>query len=182
MPREQEQVPAARSGTGMAVWTALCLLVPGALLVWLVVTIVGVVTPELGAALGRTGTPGTATVVSCESYTVGTGRSKRTNRDCEARFVPDEQPGQSVVAGTVPDVEVGEVFPAVLTPEGDRVLPTRARGVWRALFQLAALPFGLVLIAFLSALMMRARKATVWTGALGLPLLVVMVVGFLVGT
>ncbi|GGK65610.1 hypothetical protein Ppa06_21750 [Planomonospora parontospora subsp. parontospora] len=77
---------------------------------------------------------------------------------------------------------MGEVFPAVLTPEGDRVLPTRARGVWRALFQLAALPFGLVLIAFLSAVMMRARKATVWTGALGLPLLVVMVVGFLVGT
>ncbi|MFB9884269.1 hypothetical protein ACFFMN_40695 [Planobispora siamensis] len=185
MTREPERAPAAppeRRGIGMTVWTALCLLIPGALLVWLVVMVVGAVTPELEAALGDAGTPGTATVVSCEPYTVGTGRSKRTNYDCEARFVFDDRSRQPIVVDTVPDVEVGEVFPAVLTPEGDRVLPTEARGVWRAVLLFSALPFALTLIAFLAALMMRVRKAIIWTGALGLPLLILVIVGAVVGT
>lgn len=162
---------------------ALCLIIPGALLVWLAVAVVDVTVPEAALALGRTGTPGAATVVSCERIDRGRqGRGRRTEYDCKAHFLFDDRSREPIVIDTVPDVEVGEVFPAALTPEGDRVLPTGARGAWRAILIFSGYPFALALIAFLSALVMRSRKAIIWTGALGAPFLIAMIIGIVVGT
>ncbi|GAA3081274.1 hypothetical protein [Streptosporangium carneum] len=166
----------------MTVGMVLCLVIPTGLFIWLMVALAGVVTVELKAAFGHEGTPGTATVVSCEPYTVGTGRSRRTNYDCEVHFVFDDRSKQPIVVDTVPEVEVGEVFAGVLTPEGDRVLPTGERGVWRAILVPSGIAFGLAAMAFLCALMTRSRKAIIWTGALGTPLLVAMIVAIVVGT
>ncbi|WP_156325195.1 hypothetical protein [Nonomuraea sp. SBT364] len=127
------------------------LLIPGALLVWLAATVVLVALPELKVALGHAGTPGTATVVSCDA--LGHGRF-----DCRASFEFDDRFSGPIVVGTVPDVEVGEVFPAALTPAGDRVLPTGARGVWRQALVLGALPLGVAVIALLTVVVKRSRK------------------------
>ncbi|MER6176080.1 hypothetical protein [Streptosporangium sp. NPDC001681] len=83
--------------------------------------------PDLQTALGMRGTPGTATVLSCEAH--GSGRNSR--RACQARFVFKDLATPPVVLPTVADVEVGETFPAAINSEGDLVLPTGARGVWR---------------------------------------------------
>ncbi|NRQ31507.1 hypothetical protein HII36_06580 [Nonomuraea sp. NN258] len=162
-------------GVGGTIGMTLSLVIPAGLLIWLVVTVISVTMPDLDLALGRSGTPGTATVLSCER--VGKGRY-----DCDARFVFDDRSREPIVIDTVPDAEPGEVFPAALTPEGDRVLPTGARGVWNAVALLVALPFGLALIAFLTALFTRSRKAIIWTGAIGAPFLVLLVLGFAIGT
>nr|BFE85259.1 hypothetical protein GCM10020093_078600 [Planobispora longispora] len=105
----------------------LCLVIPLGLLVWVLVAVVDVTASETKTVLDDAGVTGTATVVSCEAYTVGSGRSRRTNYDCEARFVFDDRSREPVVIDTVPEVEVGEVFPAVLTPEGTGCCP-RGRG------------------------------------------------------
>ncbi|WP_188194145.1 hypothetical protein [Nonomuraea sp. SYSU D8015] len=152
------------------------------LLVWLAVTVVRVAVPEMGTASGDTGATGTATVVSCEPIERGTGRTGYTAYDCEAYFVFDDRAKEPIVIDTVPDAEVGEVFPAALAPEGDRVLPTGARGTWRGILLLSAFPFGVALIAFVTALIMRSRKAIVWTGALGAPFLIAMIIGTVIGT
>ncbi|MER5626257.1 hypothetical protein ABT061_34995 [Streptosporangium sp. NPDC002544] len=83
--------------------------------------------PDIQTALGMRGTPGTATVLSCEAH--GSGRNSR--RACQARFVFKASARPPVVLPTVADVEVGETFPAAINSEGDLVLPTGARGVWR---------------------------------------------------
>ncbi|MBB2910064.1 hypothetical protein FHS43_001310 [Streptosporangium becharense] len=165
-------------GIGLIV---LCLVIPAGLFIWLMVELVGFVAPDLSAASGHTGTPGTATVVSCEPYTKWNGRRRRTYYDCDARFVPDDRSKQPIIVDTVPEVEVGEVFPAVLTPEGNRVLPAGERGVWRAILVPVGLAFMLALIAFLTALAMRARKSIIWTGALGLLLLIMLIASFVLG-
>ncbi|MGP3955725.1 hypothetical protein ACTWPT_06975 [Nonomuraea sp. 3N208] len=157
-------------------------IVPAGLLIWIVVGIVEVVTPELRAGFGHSGTPGTATVVSCEAHTVGSGWSRRTQYDCESRFVFDDRSKQPIVIDTVPEVEVGEVFPAVLTLEGDRVLPTGERGVWRAILVPSGIASGLAVVVFFGALMTGSRKAIIWTGALGSLFLVGLIVAIVVGT
>ncbi|GIH75101.1 hypothetical protein Plo01_15300 [Planobispora longispora] len=160
----------------------LCLVIPLGLLVWVLVAVVDVTASETKTVLDDAGVTGTATVVSCEAYTVGSGRSRRTNYDCEARFVFDDRSREPVVIDTVPEVEVGEVFPAVLTPEGDRVLPSGARGVWRAILPVSALPLTFALVAFLTALVTRSRKAIIWTGVVLAAFGAVMIVGIVVGT
>ncbi|WP_344971525.1 hypothetical protein [Streptosporangium fragile] len=181
-PKQAHEPEAEAAGAPERRWdettvgVLLCLLIPGALLTWLVVTIVSVTMPELRLALGHTGTPGTATVLSCERLT-GKGRY-----DCNAYFVFDDRSKEPIVIDTVPDAEAGEVFRAALTPEGDRVLPTGARGTWRGIVQLDIIPFALALIAFFGALITRSRKVIIWTGALGAPFLVVMIIGIVIGT
>ncbi|WP_219513670.1 hypothetical protein [Nonomuraea ceibae] len=129
------------------------LLIPGALLIWLAATVVLVSLPELKVALGHAGTPGTATVVSCQA--LGQGRY-----DCRASFVFDDRSKAPIVVATVPDAEAGEVFPAALTPAGDRVLPTGARGVWRQALVLGALPLGVALIAVVTVVIRRRHALT----------------------
>ncbi|WP_327587976.1 hypothetical protein OHA25_13960 [Nonomuraea sp. NBC_00507] len=166
----------------MTVGVVLCLIVPAGLFIWLMAGLVEVVTPELRTAFGHAGTPGTATVVSCEPYTVGSWRSRQTRYDCEARFVFDDRSKQPIVVHTVPEVKVGEVFPAVLTPERDRVLPAGERGVWRAALVPSGIAFGLAVMAFFCALLTGSRKMIIWSGALGSLLLIVMIVAIVVGT
>ncbi|MGN9842097.1 hypothetical protein ACTMTI_28620 [Nonomuraea sp. H19] len=141
-----------------------------------------VTVPELRPALGPTGTTGTATVLSCERSYRRSGRSRYTVYDCRAHFVFGDRSKKPIVIDTIPDVEVGEVFPAVLSAEGDRALPTGARGTWRGILLLSGFPFGLALIAFLTALVIRSRKAIIWTAALGAPFLIAMVIGIVIGT
>ncbi|GIH99376.1 hypothetical protein [Planobispora takensis] len=147
-----------------------------ALFVILVVTIVGVVSTEVRTAFGHEGTPGVATVLSCEPHTVGSGRSRRTNYDCEARFVFDDPSRPPIVIDTVPEAEVGQVFPGVLTAEGDRVLPTGEFGRWRAVLVPAGLGLGLAATVFFGAIMTGSRKAIIVTGVLMLPFLAVVII------
>ncbi|MFI7450358.1 hypothetical protein ACIBQX_22890 [Nonomuraea sp. NPDC049714] len=92
-------------------------------LLWLAVCLapVALSVPDFELALGRTGTPGTLTVVSCEA--LGEGRY-----DCRGRFVPDSGAPPVMVAAS-PDSRAGDVTHARLTPAGDRALPDGARGV-----------------------------------------------------
>ncbi|MBB5966240.1 hypothetical protein [Planomonospora venezuelensis] len=106
------------------------------LMAWTVIT---TTLPDLEVALGRKGTPGTAHVFSCER--IGKGEY-----DCKAWFVFDDPARDPITVDTVPEAEAGEVFPAALTPEGDRVKPTGARGVWTAVGLLALVPFGLAFV------------------------------------
>ncbi|MGJ6968366.1 hypothetical protein ACSDR0_41310 [Streptosporangium sp. G11] len=178
--------PPERLTIGKAVRRALSLITMTALfaaLVGLFVIVVTQSTQSLDVALDDdTGASGTATVVSCESHTTGSGRSRRTRHDCEARFVFDDPSKEPIVIDTIPEVEVGEIFPAALTPEGDRVLPTGARGVWWALLVPAGIAFGLAAVVFLGALMTGSRKLIIWTGALGLPFLIVLIIAVVAGT
>jgi hypothetical protein len=171
--------PPVRLGAGMVV---LCLVIPGAMLLVLVATILDVAMPELGLALDPADRTGTATVLSCVPRQVGSGRTGYTAYDCKARFVFDDRSKEPIVIDTIPDVEVGEAFPAALTPEGDRVLPTGDRGAWRAIMLLSSLPFGVALIAFLSALVMRSKKWIIWTGLIGAPFLIALIAGVVIGT
>lgn len=102
-------------------------------------TVISTTLPDLEVALGRKGTPGTAHVVSCER--VGEGIY-----DCRAWFVFDDPARDPITVATVPEAEAGEVFPAALTPEGDRVVPTGARSVVGAVGLLALVPFSLSFI------------------------------------
>ncbi|GIH92572.1 hypothetical protein Psi01_32020 [Planobispora siamensis] len=109
------------------------------LMVFLAYTVIDTTRPGLEIALGDRGTPGTAEVLSCEA--LGEGRY-----DCQARFTFDDPAREPIVIDTVPDAEAGEVFPAALTPEGDRVVPTGERGVWTSVALLALVPLCLAFI------------------------------------
>ncbi|GII02670.1 hypothetical protein Pta02_46780 [Planobispora takensis] len=109
------------------------------LMLLLAYTVIDTTRPGLEIALGNRGTPGTAEVLSCES--LGEGRY-----DCQARFTFDDPAREPIVIDTVPDAEAGEVFPAALTPEGDRVVPTGERGVWTSVALLALVPLCLAFI------------------------------------
>ncbi|MFI9595106.1 hypothetical protein [Nonomuraea sp. NPDC052265] len=116
--------------------------------------------PDFRLATGRTGTPGTLTVLSCAD--LGQGRY-----DCKGRFTPDSG-GPAVPVDASPDSEAGDVTRAQLTPEGDRAAPAGTRGVLAA----AALPgVGLGGIGFLPYVLLywagagrRARRAAVAAG------------------
>ncbi|MFF4986997.1 hypothetical protein ACFY19_07390 [Streptosporangium saharense] len=93
---------------------------------------------DLKLATGRTGSPGTLTVVSCAS--LGKGRY-----DCRGSFVLDRT-GETVAVAASPDSTVGDVRRAQLTPEGDRAVPAGTSGVLAAL----TLPFlGVGVLGFL---------------------------------
>ncbi|MBG0832199.1 hypothetical protein HS041_31320 [Planomonospora sp. ID67723] len=110
------------------------------LLAW---TVISTTRPDLEVALGWKGTPGTAHVFSCER--VGKGEY-----DCRAWFVFDDPARDPITVATVPEAEAGEVFPAALIPEGDRVVPTGARGVVGNVGLLALAPF---VLAFVPAIL-----------------------------
>ncbi|MFD8556863.1 hypothetical protein ACFV1N_06185 [Streptosporangium canum] len=93
---------------------------------------------DLKLATGEIGTPGTLTVVSCES--LGEGRY-----DCKGSFAPDGG-GAAVAVAASPDSTAGDVKRAQLTPEGDRAVPTGTPGLLSAL----TMPFlGVGVMAFL---------------------------------
>ncbi|MEU4834826.1 hypothetical protein [Streptosporangium sp. NPDC023615] len=168
-------------GNGRGRGPALFMVVPATLLTLLVITVISVTTPELDVALGRAGTPGVAAVRSC-THADEQGFPKRGHHECRARFVFDDPSREPIVVGTIPDVEVGEVFPAALPPGGDRVLPTGERGMWRAVLLYDTIPFALSLVAFLSALATGSRRMTVWAGVLAAPFCVLLVLGKILGT
>jgi hypothetical protein len=131
-------------------------------LLWLVVCLapVALSVPDFELALGRTGTPGTLTVVSCAA--LGEGRY-----DCRGRFVPDSG-APPVLVKASPDSRAGDVTHARLTPDGDRALPDGVRGVLAA----ATLPaVGLGGLGFLPYVIMywlgvrRGRRAAVVAGS-----------------
>ncbi|MFD2357578.1 hypothetical protein ACFSTC_62345 [Nonomuraea ferruginea] len=97
------------------------------ILLWLAVCLapIPVAVPDYLLTLGHTGTPGTLTVVSCES--LGRGRY-----DCRGRFVPDDG-GQPVIVATSPDSDAGDVTHARLTPRRHPRAPRRAQGRARRL-------------------------------------------------
>ncbi|WP_160150387.1 hypothetical protein [Nonomuraea solani] len=80
---------------------------------------------DLELATGRSGTPGTLRVVSCED--LGEGRY-----DCRGRFTPDSGQGAVEVSAS-PDSDAGDVLRAQLTPAGDRAVPAGAKGILAAL-------------------------------------------------
>ncbi len=128
---------------------------------------------DLELATGRTGSPGTLTIVSCES--LGEGRY-----DCKGRFVPDHG-GAAVTVDASPDSTEGDVKRAQLTPQGDRAVPTGATGVLAAL----TLPFlGVGVLGFLPYVFLyvlkirRGRRPAVILGCL---LTVVSLAGVIVG-
>lgn len=115
----------------------------------------------LKLATGRIGTPGTLTVVSCES--LGRGRY-----DCRGMFAPDGG-GDAVPVAASPDSSAGDVGPARLTPEGDRAVPAGTAGLLAAL----TLPFlGVGVFGFLPYVLLhvfqvrRGRRAAVAFGCL----------------
>ncbi|WP_283136656.1 hypothetical protein [Rhizohabitans arisaemae] len=162
------------SGTGGGGGATVNLILCGLLLVVLVGAGIAITATDVRLALGHTGTLGTATVTSCTPV--------RKGLHCTAHFAFDDRAREPILVDTVADVQVGEVFPAVLTPEEDLVLPAGTRGVWRAILPLVAIPFGIALIAFLSALVIRSRKGILWTGALLLPPTIAMIIGFVAGS
>lgn len=139
----------------------------------LVVTVLTTTVPQLQVALGATGTPGTATVLSRE-------RVGRYEHHSEARFVFDDATRQPVVIDTIPDVKVGESFRAALTPEGDRVLPTGSRGVLPALGLLALAPLGMSPLPYVLMYTLgirRGRRAAAVGGAVVAVASVMMIIG-----
>ncbi|MFI6454293.1 hypothetical protein ACIBF6_22355 [Streptosporangium amethystogenes] len=127
----------------------------------LAVTVLTTTAPQLQVALGATGRPGNATVLSCE-------RVGRNEHHSEARFVFDDATRKPIIIDTVPDVTVGESFRAALTPEDDRVLPTGSRGVMPALGLLALAPLGMSLLPYMpmySLGIRRGRRAAAVGGA-----------------
>ncbi|MFF5204397.1 hypothetical protein [Streptosporangium sp. NPDC000396] len=81
--------------------------------------------PDLKLATGSTGTPGTLTIVSCES--LGQGRY-----DCKGSFVPDGG-GDAIAVAASPDSTAGDVKRARLASERDRAVPTGTPGLLAAL-------------------------------------------------
>ncbi|MDP9862031.1 MULTISPECIES: hypothetical protein [Streptosporangium] len=115
---------------------------------------------DLQLATGRIGTPGTLTVLSCES--LGEGRY-----DCKGRFVSDRG-GEVVMVDASPDSTAGDVKRAQLTPQGDRAVPTGTTGLVAAL----TMPFlGVGVLAFLPYVFLyvfkarRGRRAAVILGS-----------------
>ncbi|MFC4060044.1 hypothetical protein ACFOWE_17195 [Planomonospora corallina] len=94
---------------------------------WLLVCLLPIflAVEDLELATGKTGTPGTLTVVSCES--LGKGRY-----DCKGSFTP-EGGGDPIPVDASPDSEAGDVTRAQLTPEGDRAVKAGTTGVIAAL-------------------------------------------------
>ncbi|MBG0829674.1 hypothetical protein HS041_18070 [Planomonospora sp. ID67723] len=144
-------------------------------LCWLSVGLLPVVfaVGDIELAAGRTGTPGTLTVVSCEA--LGKGRY-----DCKGSFAPDGG-GAAIPVAASPDSEAGDVTRAQLTPEGDRAVKAGTTGVVAAL----TLPFlGVGLLGFLPYVIMyflgarRGRRAAV---AAGVAITVIGAAGTLVG-
>ncbi|GGK49102.1 hypothetical protein Ppa06_62250 [Planomonospora parontospora subsp. parontospora] len=128
---------------------------------WLLVCLVPILLAVDGIELaaGKTGTPGTLTVVSCEA--LGQGRY-----DCKGSFTPDDG-GAPVPVDASPDSEAGDVTRAQLTPEGDRAVKAGAAGVVAAL----TMPFlGVGGLGFLPYVIMyflgvrRGRRAAVVVG------------------
>ncbi|GIH97488.1 hypothetical protein ACFFMN_17580 [Planobispora siamensis] len=134
--------------------------------------------PELQTALGMKGAPGTATVLSCETYQ----RNRRdTRRDCEAWFVFEDPARAPIVIQTVADVKVGETFPAAIGPRGDHVIPTGTRGVWRAipLMSLVLLTPAIVLVSF--GLIAQSRAMKIAAGVLVVIMAAAITGGFTLG-
>ncbi|MEV0390815.1 hypothetical protein [Nonomuraea sp. NPDC050643] len=105
---------------------------------------------DLALATGRTGTPGTLRVISCED--LGQGRY-----DCRGRFTPDS--GQAVVeVSASPDSHAGDVTRAQLTPEGDRAAPAGTKGVLAALTLPALGLGGLGFLPYVVMYWLGARK------------------------
>ncbi|MBB5964666.1 hypothetical protein [Planomonospora venezuelensis] len=130
-------------------------------LCWLAVCLMPILfaVGDIELAAGRTGTPGTLTVVSCEA--LGQGRY-----DCKGSFAPDGG-GAAVPVDASPDSEAGDVTRAQLTPEGDRAVKAGTAGVVAAL----TLPFlGVGLAGFLPYVIMyflgvrRGRRTAVAAG------------------
>ncbi|WP_240779758.1 hypothetical protein [Nonomuraea zeae] len=96
-------------------------------LLWLAIGVLPTVfaVPDFELATGRTGTPGTLRVLSCES--LGKGRY-----DCKGTFTPDPGRGSTVMVDASPDSEAGDVLRAQLTPAGDRAVPAGTKGVLAA--------------------------------------------------
>ncbi|GAA0995398.1 hypothetical protein GCM10009555_089560 [Acrocarpospora macrocephala] len=113
-------VTPAKRGPGLAGKIILVILWVGVCVVPLALSVSAI---EL--ATGRVGTPGTLTVVSCES--LGQGRY-----DCKGSFLPDSG-GPAVPVDASPDSDAGEVIRAQLTPSGDRAVPTGVTGLLAAL-------------------------------------------------
>ncbi|GIH80652.1 hypothetical protein Plo01_70810 [Planobispora longispora] len=154
-PSGKARVPARERGlTGPVAGPVTMLFLIGLMLL-LAYVVVDTTRPGLEIALGDRGTPGTAEVLSCED--LGEGRY-----DCDARFTFDDPAREPIVIDTVPDAEAGEVFPAALTPEGDRVVPTGERGVWASVGLLALVP---LCVAFIPVMVLygfgirRGRRA-----------------------
>ncbi|MFF0245065.1 hypothetical protein ACWDR9_09665 [Streptosporangium sandarakinum] len=116
---------------------------------------------DLELAAGRTGTPGTLTVVSCAS--LGEGRY-----DCRGRFTPDGG-GAAVAVAASPDSTAGDVRRARLAPGRDRAVPTGTAGLLAALTMpflgagvLAFLPY----VALYALRIRRGRRGAVIFGSL----------------
>lgn len=107
--------------------------------------------PDLELALGRTGTPGTLTVLSCQP--LGQGRY-----DCRGRFTPDGG-GPPVLVAASPDSRAGDVTRARLAPGGDRALPDGVRGVLAASAVPAMGVGGLGFLPYVVAYWWGARRA-----------------------
>lgn len=131
------------------------------ILLWLVVCLapIPIAVPGYQLALGRTGTPGTLTVVSCEA--LGKGR-----HDCRGRFRPDDG-GPAVMVAASPDSSVGDVTHARLTDDGSRALPDGVKGVLAASAVPAAGLAGLGFLPYVAAYWWgspRARRRAVAAG------------------
>ncbi|MER7206212.1 hypothetical protein [Streptosporangium sp. NPDC000239] len=128
---------------------------------------------DLKLATGRTGSPGTLTVVSCAP--LGQGRY-----DCRGSFVLDRT-GETVQVAASPDSTVGDVRRARLTPEGDRAVPAGTSGVLAAL----TLPFlGVGVLGFLPYALLyvlRVRRGRRPAVAVGCLLTAVSLAGLVVG-
>jgi hypothetical protein len=121
-------------------------------LLWLGMCVMPVVfaVGDLELAMGRTGTPGTLRVVSCED--LGQGRY-----DCKGTFTPDSG-APAVAVDASPDSNAGDVMRAQLTPEGDRAVPAGTKGILAAL-TLPALGFaGVGFLPYVIMYWMGARK------------------------
>ncbi|GAA3563713.1 hypothetical protein GCM10022419_050580 [Nonomuraea rosea] len=132
-------------------------------LLWVAIGVLPLVfaVPDVELATGRTGTPGTLRVLSCEA--LGKGRY-----DCKGTFSPDSG-GAVVTVDASPDSAVGKVLRAQLTPGGDRAVPAGTKGLLAAL----ALPaVGLGGLGFLPYVLMywggvrRGRRLAVAGGVL----------------
>ncbi|MFB9877328.1 hypothetical protein ACFFMN_05245 [Planobispora siamensis] len=151
------------------------------LFVVLVVTMVGSITSEWRVAFGYEGTPGTATVVSCQPIVKGPSGKRRTYYDCKAHFVFDDPSKQPITIGTVPEAEVGDVFPAALTPDGDRVLPTGEAGRWKAAIVPLGIACGLAAMVLFGAFITRSKKVIIWACVVVMPFPVALAVAVMRG-
>ncbi|WP_157530116.1 hypothetical protein [Microtetraspora niveoalba] len=133
--------------------------------------------PEMQTALGMRGVPGTATVLSCRAYRSG----RSTHHDCRARFVFEDPARAPIVIKTVADVEVGETFPAAIGPLGDHVIPTGARGVWKAILVMSVVLLTPAILLFCFGLLEGSRPMKIGAGVLTAVMVAAMLGGFASG-